>query len=41
MEKIKDIIGKDNREEGAKYIEERGFDVLSTVRYLESLYAKQ
>ena len=41
VEKIKDIIGKDNREEGAKYIEERGFDVLSTVRYLESLYAKQ
>lgn len=41
VENIKDIIGKNNREEGAKCIEERGFDVLSTVRYLESLYAKQ
>lgn len=41
VEDIKNIIGKNNREEGAKYIEERGFDVLSMVRYLESLYAKQ
>lgn len=39
-EEIKDKMGKNNRDEGVKYIEEQGFDILSTVKYLESLYAK-
>lgn len=40
VEEINNIIGMNDREEGTRYIEEQGFDILSTVRYLESLYEK-
>jgi glycosyltransferase involved in cell wall biosynthesis len=39
VDDIKGLIGENNREEGAKYVKEQGFDILSTVQYLEHLYA--
>lgn len=38
---IKRLIGSNNREVGYRHIEEQGFDTLSTVQYLESLYERQ
>ena len=38
VDDISSLIGGNNREEGAGYVKEQGFDILSTVQYLERLY---
>lgn len=38
VEDIKTIIRANNREKGTKYIDDNGFNILSTVKYLEYLY---
>lgn len=40
VDDIENLIGANRREDGFKYVEQRGFDVLSTVQYLEGLYVR-
>lgn len=40
LEDIRGLIGKNNREEGVNYTDEQGFNIRTTVQYLENLYDK-
>ena len=37
---IRNLIGKNVREEGSEYVKRQGFDIQSTVQYLEEVYGK-
>jgi glycosyltransferase involved in cell wall biosynthesis len=38
---IENLIGANERGNGFRYVEQQGFDILSTVQYLEGLYVKE